>query len=372
MNSSIESLCNDLGEDPGFYQYNCIHSCNCEDFSVEYTTHNVVFNEILPLSPESLSTLNHYYEQLSSLKNYRSSLVTEYEAKIKYIVDKLEEDTIAFGNIKGLSVDSLNIYRNRLFELEAIMDSRMDVILQKAMIKLNHLWEDLYVNEEQRQAFLREHQSLSKELTLEQFDNEIQRLNSMLSKAKPVIDMITQRIALCETKEKLDNPDPKRLLDNNKNSTFLLKEEKLRRKVKTELPVLTKKIYTSLKTWDRENGYPLLYNGENYMTTIIKEIEEEKKKKEEMAAKKELERSKRLGFKPAENLVNSVSTPLKAKPNMLKTPLKGTKTTMNSESKLMTKVSRIPLKPVSETPKPTKKRAVNLDLNRSASKKHKI
>lgn len=363
-------MCDCLGEDPSYYRHDCIHCCDCDNFEVEFTTHNVIINEtIKPLSPDSLETLHHYIEYLSGLKKHRLELISSYESRMKYIVDKLEEPNTSFPSNQKLSLDVLNMYRYQLAELEERKRKAIGGIIEKSRAKLEHLWSELCVSEEEKSDFLKHSEGLNEDELLSLVDQQVERLNESLMKAKPIIDMIKQRVALCESKIKLENPDPKRLLVNNKNSTFLLKEEKLRKKIKTELPILTKKIYTYLKTWEKENnGIPLLYKGENYLLTIAKDIEAEKTKKEELAAKKEQERLKRLGIKiQPENTANRVTTPLKSKTGSMRTPSKGIKTTMSSEGKIVSKKSRLPLRTISETPKP-EKRQYRIDLNKSATK----
>lgn len=341
LNRQIETLCDILGEDITYFKYNCIHSCECDDITKEYSTHNVVLNDsVKELSTYSLETLKNFVHLLSSIKEHRINLIQSYRLKIEKIAEKLNEEKLDINNFTDdITLKSLNIYRSVIHKLEEKKNIYIKTLIDQSFEKIKSYWEDLSIDIDVRQRFIMKYMNQYNDQVLDELDIEVDRLEKLSVKARPIKALIKERITLLEMKEKLDNPDPKRLLDNNKNSTFLLEEEKMRKRIKNELPTITKKLIKYLKVWEQENeGEPFIYQGESYLKKIMKEIDEEKKKKDNLKTKKELERSKRLGFTQSNGENNqNVVTPLK-------TPIKKVVSSGRSSITPMKVIDRTPLK----------------------------
>lgn len=167
-------------------------------------------------------------------------------------MDKAQDE---YDRLRGMVKDVLN---DQISEQQAVLDK---------------LWDQFKVPEDQRAAFYRGIPNLYSEEGLEALMNEVDKLKRRLLSSKKLIKLILKRKAFIQKMLEFEvlATDPKRLF---KSSTILNKEEAFRKAAYPTLLQLEDAIREALDQFEQETGEPFMWEGDYYLVTLEKEIEE--------------------------------------------------------------------------------------------------
>ena len=209
----------------------------------------------------------------------------------KLHVPKEEQNEFA-SSIDGLGLDTLEKGEREIERLFALKEAMMGRLIVDARKRIGYLWEETNATEEQRAAFqgmhVHDETQLNDEL-LSKHEQYILVLERKLEQMKPLLDVIDKREAVIEERMMYEQfiKDPTRLQQRGAALTRqLMKEEKMSRRIKKDLPRYTDHLYRKLKEWAQAHEEAFLYKGEDYLMKISEQEEEWQHYKENQAQMK--------------------------------------------------------------------------------------
>jgi protein regulator of cytokinesis 1 len=233
----------------------------------------------------------------------REGIVKESRLRIAALWERLkipeEERQTFLKKMIGVGQSVLEKWRNEVARLEEQKSQQMKQIIEDVRAQIVAVWDELKVAPTERQLF---QAFSSKEYTdeiLQIHEEMLKKLQHKLEAARPLLRLIERRERIRQEKIELQQltSDPKRLLDTKKSAAFLLREEKLRRKIEKELPKLEEQLRVALLEWPKaNNGEVFTWNGENYLAIMKLQEEEERRYKQELKAKKEKRKQERTAL----------------------------------------------------------------------------
>jgi hypothetical protein len=253
-------------------------------------------NDCTGIGSRALEELTERVAELNGEKRRRKARLGEMGAEIATLWEKLhvpEEEQRTFAkSVKGLGMDTIRkgeVELGRLLELKAAMMGRL---IDEARDEIERLWEDTSATESQRSAFrafgIADENRYSDEL-LAEHDAYIQHLQRRYEQMQPILKVITKREDIIRERMEYEElqKDPTRLQQRGSALTKqLMKEEKIARRIKKDLPKATDYLERKLREWRKTHDEPFLYDGEVYLDVMHRQQEEWKSYKEnEMALK---------------------------------------------------------------------------------------
>ena len=248
------------------------------------------------IGSRALEELTERVAELNGEKRRRKARLGEMGAEIATLWEKLhvlEEEQRTFAkSVKGLGMDTIRkgeVELGRLLELKAAMMGRL---IDEARDEIERLWEDTSATVSQRSAFrafsIADENRYSDEL-LAEHDAYIQHLQRRYEQMQPILKVITKREDIIRERMEYEElqKDPTRLQQRGSALTKqLMKEEKIARRIKKDLPKATDYLERKLREWRKTHDEPFLYDGEVYLDVMHRQQEEWKSYKEnEMALK---------------------------------------------------------------------------------------
>ena len=248
------------------------------------------------IGSRALEELTERVAELNGEKRRRKARLGEMGAEIATLWEKLhvpEAEQRAFAeSVKGLGMDTIRkgeVELGRLLELKAAMMGRL---IDEARDEIERLWEETSATDSQRSAFrafgIADENRYSDEL-LAEHDAYIQHLQRRYEEMQPILKVISKREEIIRERmedEELQK-DPSRLQQRGSALTKqLMKEEKIARRIKKDLPKATDYLERKLREWRKTHDEPFLYHGEVYLDAMQRQQEEWNSYKEnEMALK---------------------------------------------------------------------------------------
>lgn len=268
-------------------------------------------NECTGISAKALDDLTQRHKELHNEKRRRRTLLSEMGDTIFELWEKLQvpkEEQLAFSNsVDGLSLDTLAKGEAEISKLLARKEEMMGRLIVDSRKKIEILWEETNATKEQRSTFTAIHvrdENLMNDALLTEHEAYIKVLEDRLTQMKPLLDLIEKREAVLKERMEYEEclKDPSRLQQRGMAvAKQLMKEEKMAKHIKNDLPKYTMLLTKKLREWEEEHSEPFLYNGQDYSTVIHKQ---EKEWQEYNEQKKQI----KLQKKQKENKVSSNSS----------------------------------------------------------------
>ena len=248
------------------------------------------------ISAGTLQALTDRVSELHAEKRMRKAKLAEMGNVIGELWEKLhvpkEEQNEFASSIDGLGLDTLEKGEREIERLFALKEAMMGRLIVDARKRIGYLWEETNATEEQRAAFqgmhVHDETQLNDEL-LSKHEQYILVLERKLEQMKPLLDVIDKREAVIEERMMYEQfiKDPTRLQQRGAALTRqLMKEEKMSRRIKKDLPRYTDHLYRKLKEWAQAHEEAFLYKGEDYLMKISEQEEEWQHYKENQAQMK--------------------------------------------------------------------------------------
>lgn len=241
-------------------------------------------NDCTGISAKALDDLTQRHKELHNEKRRRRALLAEMGDTIYELWEKLQvpkEEQLSFSNsVDGLSLDTLAKGEAEISKLLARKEEMMGCLIIDARKKIEMLWEETNATKEQRSVFTGIHvqdEDLMNDALLTEHEAYIKVLEDRLAQMKPLLDLISKREAVLKERMEYEEclKDPSRLQQRGMAvAKQLMKEEKMAKRIKNDLPKYTMLLTKKLREWEQQHSEPFLYNGQDY-TVVIKKQEEE-------------------------------------------------------------------------------------------------
>ena len=271
------------------------------------------------ISSDAFDKLTQRLSDLYVEKKERKRVLNELGAQIGELWEKLDvpkEAQRKFAesasiSTNGLGMDIIRKGEQELERLRELKSQMMGKLIIEAREKIKGLWNETHATDKQRELFksilIQSEEEFNDDL-LTKHEEYIEVLVTRMEHMRPIIDLIKKREKIVAERMELEEflKDPDRL--KQRGSAFtkqLMKEEKMSRRIKKDLPRYTDLLEKKLQEWANENGEDFPYNGQKYLDVMQRQEDEWLAYKDEQM-KMKLEKKQKLrsnnengGFKRA-------------------------------------------------------------------------
>ena len=248
------------------------------------------------ISSSTLEDLTKRLGQLNQEKKQRKAKLNEMGAEIGALWEKLhvsKEDRSKFADsIHGLGIDTIEKGEKELIRLYELRAEMMGKLILDARKRIDELLKETNANDELKNSFnvlgIEDEAGFNEEL-LNGHEQIIESLESRLSQMRPMLDMIEKREVIVRERMQYEEfqKDPDRLQQRGAALTKqLMKEEKMSRRIKKDLPKYTELLQKKLREWVNTHGEPFFFKGEPYADVIQKQEEEWQQYKDNQTKRK--------------------------------------------------------------------------------------
>lgn len=240
-----------------------------------------------------ISTLTSKCQVLQDEKAAREERIMVIGQQITALWKRLAtpeaEQTSFLESHAGIGDDVITACEAYLSKKKIEFEERLIDLMAQARATISSLWDELRLGGELREkafpAFFSPPSTFSDDLyaSHEEF---ISTLSVQLEEARPILKAIEKRTAILGERAEYEAlmADPQRLLAKG-SSSARLREEKLERRVKKELPAVTKKLRQQVVEWEAAHqNQHLTVDGIRYLEILDKEEADETRHKEEARA----------------------------------------------------------------------------------------
>mmetsp|Transcript_16576 Transcript_16576/g.38302 ORF Transcript_16576/g.38302 Transcript_16576/m.38302 type:complete len:616 (+) Transcript_16576:104-1951(+) len=248
------------------------------------------------ISSKALQDLAHRASELSNEKRRRKHLLQEMGGEIAMLWEQLSipiEDQTTFTNsVKGLGMDTIDKGSAELKRLKQIKSRMLGELIDQARTSIQELWNETNSASTQRKSFepfnVRD-ENLYDDRLLDEHEEYIGILRDRLEKMKPINKLIERREDILRERMQYEElqKDPDRLKQRGAAmAKQLMEEEKMARRIKRDLPRLTKMLQDKLSEWKEKHDEEFQYHGKIYIGEMDRQEEEwAEYKKNEMQLK---------------------------------------------------------------------------------------
>ena len=227
------------------------------------------------ISVKTLQALTDRVSELHSEKRRRKAKLAEMGAIIGELWEKLhvpKEEQNAFAqSIDGLGLETLEKGEKEIERLRVLKEEMMGKLIDEARTRIQSLWNETNATEEQRASFQGMNVRDESDELLTDHENYVEVLEQRLEQMRPIIEVIMKREAIIQERMQYEEflKDPSRLQQRGAALTRqLMKEEKMSRRIKRDLPKYTEHLAKKLEEWSRAHDEPFMYKGEDYLSMI--------------------------------------------------------------------------------------------------------
>ncbi|KAK7074254.1 hypothetical protein SK128_021713 [Halocaridina rubra] len=256
--------------------------------------------ELFTLSVQNLQrmrTIKDKYEKMVKTNEIESAKLRE-QINLIYIrleIDLLERETF-LSSVKNHKPSSVKKLSEELERLKEQQQQDLAKYINRLRREIEDWWEKCFISDEAKSEFVPYFTDEYSEDVLAAHDAEVLKLHHYYNENQTLFTKIEQRkkvwIRFMDLEERANNPD--RLFGNR--GCALLQEEKERRRVKKELPVVEKELEASVKAWESVNGKKFLIEGRTVSEYIEHEWIKYHERKEQERKKKQSERQNQLNY----------------------------------------------------------------------------
>ena len=226
------------------------------------------------INASALGDLTERVTALNAEKRRRANELEEMGVLIIALWETLkitEEEQRAFTNsIEGLGPVTLQKGQEELQRLRTLKSEMLGQLVLEARETIVSLWDEMNATKEYRKsftAFYIDDESRFNEELLETHEGYVEYLKEQLEEMKPILRIIERReIILRERIEYQElQKDSDRLKQRGAALTRqLMKEEKMAKRIKRDLPKLSSLLYEKLQEWSEKHDKPFQFHGEDY------------------------------------------------------------------------------------------------------------
>ena len=253
-----------------------------------------------------LEDLSHRAAQLTSERKLRKTRLQEIGTEIGTLWEKLrvpEDEQRKFTQgVQGLGNDTMFKGEEELLRLHKLKGDMLGKLVVEARERIADLWDETNTPPEQQRSFApywEETEALWNDELLDKHDDYVFVLEGRLEQMKPILRIIGRREEILE--ERMEYEELQQNSDRLKQrgaalTKQLMREEKMAKRIKRELPKLSSTLVDKLQEWKTEHGEDFSCGGQIYLEEMERQEEEWKLYKEnEVKAKlmkKQEERTK--------------------------------------------------------------------------------
>ncbi|PWN50060.1 hypothetical protein IE53DRAFT_113616 [Violaceomyces palustris] len=211
------------------------------------------------------------------------------ELWMKFDVPEEEMDAFVMDH-RGSTLDVIEAYNAELEKMKSLKAQHMSLFILKTRERIWTLWDSLFLSEEERRRLfppyfidVGDQDSTTTSTTpldelLASHEETIDLLTEQVRVKAPVLKVIGKYKELCLEGKMLDESaaDGSRLLGrgNRGDPGRLLREEKMRKRVKVQKPKLEAELLRVIPQWEEEHGIPFTINGARYLDELVDTIED--------------------------------------------------------------------------------------------------
>ena len=242
---------------------------------------NIETDTCTGISEKVLHDVTKRIEELNIERRRRKDLLGKMGNEIGTLWEKLhvsEEEQRAFAeSVKGLGMDTIAKGEEELKRLHILKARMIGKLIIGAREEIRGLWYEIGVSEEHQSTFESINvtdETLYTDDLLSEHEEYVEALNARLEQMRPILRLIEKREEIIEERMKYEKlqKDPERLQQRGPSLTKqLMKEEKMARRIKKDLPKYTDLLVKKLKEWQDRNGNHFTHNGKAYYDLISKQ-----------------------------------------------------------------------------------------------------
>jgi Ase1/PRC1/MAP65 family protein len=236
------------------------------------------------ISASSLEQLSTRASELSGEKRRRKTKLQEMGADIALLWEQLripESEQRAFTeSVKGLGMDTIDKGEAELRRLRSLKAQKLGELINEARAEIFLMWEETNATEDYRRSFKEyfiENEVEFDDVLFDKHDEYIRVLHTRSEEMQPILKIIERREKIL--RERMEYEELQKDSDRLKQrgaamAKQLMEEEKMAKRIKRDLPKLTKMLQEKLKQWKDQHGEDFHYNSEVY-TDAMKRQEDE-------------------------------------------------------------------------------------------------
>ena len=244
------------------------------------------------IDAKTMESLTDRVADLHGERRRRKEKLVAIGDVIHHLWDRLQiskDEREAFvSSINGLGLDTIERGEREVQRLKEMKKAMMGRFIVESREKIKELWHQTNTSDERKEA-LRPMMSIDDESEftedlLQEHEVCISKLEDLLNLMQPILTYIEKREAIIIERTEYEEflKDPERLKQRGAALTKqLMKEEKMSRRIKKDLPKITGYLEKKLREWHQTNDEPFLYNGEVYLDTMKNQEEEWQNYKEQ-------------------------------------------------------------------------------------------
>ncbi|KAK4190361.1 anaphase spindle elongation protein 1 [Podospora australis] len=238
--------------------------------------------EQLGLHQEDIARLKSKRDKLLDEKRTREERLNNLRSSVEALWERLEVDEgerkTFLNRNRGCGIRQINEFEDELARLNELKRRNLHLFVDDARIKLQELWDALYLSEEEMLEFTPAFSDVCSDALLEAHEREILRLEVLKEQRAPTLALVDKHKSLVQERDELaaSSQDASRLMmrgqkGERRDPGKLLREEKMRKRIAKELPKVIAELRKGLEQWEDEFGRPFLVHGERYLDVIEEE-----------------------------------------------------------------------------------------------------
>ncbi|KAL8943799.1 MAG: hypothetical protein Q9211_000842 [Gyalolechia sp. 1 TL-2023] len=235
--------------------------------------------EQLGLHQQDIQNLQARRDRLLEEKRGRERKLKELKAVVEGLWNRLgienPERKSFLAKNRGCGLRVINEFEAELDRLNELKRQNLHLFVEDARYKLQALWDELYLSEEEMLEFTPAFSDVYSDALLSAHEGEIARLEALKEQRAPTLQLIDKHKSLIKDREDLaaSSQDASRLLGKGskgekRDPTRLLREEKMRKRIAKDLPKVEAELKKTLERWEGEYGRPFLVHGIPYVEEL--------------------------------------------------------------------------------------------------------
>lgn len=237
------------------------------------------------ISAKALDDLTNRASELSIEKKRRKTMLQEMGTEIAMLWEQLrisaEEQQAFTESVKGLGLDTIEKGDTELKRLKRLKGTMLGNLIVEARQSITELWDETNATEATRREFEAmdvEDEDMFDEKLLDLHDEYIHRLQTRLDQMKPIMRIIERREEIL--RERMEYEELQKDSDRLKQrgaamARQLMEEEKMARRIKKDLPKLSKLLNEKLKEWQSMHGEDFQYRKNEVYVDVVSRQEKE-------------------------------------------------------------------------------------------------
>mmetsp|Transcript_12452 Transcript_12452/g.18261 ORF Transcript_12452/g.18261 Transcript_12452/m.18261 type:complete len:605 (+) Transcript_12452:55-1869(+) len=256
------------------------------------------------IGPNVLEELRQRLAQLTTERKTRKAKLQEMGTEIATMWEKLqvsEEDQRKFTQgVQGLGMDTIAKGEEELRRLHNLKAEMLSKLISDAREAILLLWDETNTPQQQRETFLsyfENDESLWTNELLDLHEEYIMTLETRLEQMKPILRILERREEILGERmeyERLQHNSERLQQRGAGLAKQLMREEKMAKRIKRELPKLTNALRDKLQEWKKEHGEDFQFGGKVYLDVMESQDKEWKQyKDDEIKAKLQKKKEER-------------------------------------------------------------------------------